>query len=153
MNSIKVIKQRNWNSWWRTMYERLMNESIARYRTIGSHRWREKNMMITCSCKPDLSLHKSLYHLQHPWVGVLHQINTKNVLQRIWIKSVWRAISRLWGIPERDHWMQIEENNLVENLQCTTEAWWRFPITSRWLLSRSDLMMTEEVPHGYVPVF
>ena len=26
-------------------------------------------------------------------------------------------------------------------------------IVSRWLLSRSDLMMIEEVPHGYVPVF
>ena len=74
-------------------------------------------------------LHESLYHPQHPWVGVLHQMNTKNVLQRNWIKSVWRAISRLWGIPERDPWMQIEEDNLVENLQCTTEAWWIFSIT------------------------
>ena len=26
-------------------------------------------------------------------------------------------------------------------------------IVSRWLLSRSDLMMIEEVPHGYVPMF
>ena len=26
-------------------------------------------------------------------------------------------------------------------------------IVSRWLLRRSDLMMTKEVPHGYVPVF
>jgi len=129
-----------------------MNESIARSRTRGSPRWREKTMMITCSNTPDISLHESLYHPQHPWVGVLHQMNAKNVFQRNWIKSVWRAISRLWGIPERDPCMQIEEDNLVENLQCTAEAWWRFPITSRWLLRRSDLMMTEEVPHGYVPV-
>jgi hypothetical protein len=40
-------------------------------------------MMITCSSKPDLSLHESLYHLQHPLVGVLHQMNAKNVLQRL----------------------------------------------------------------------
>jgi hypothetical protein len=32
-------------------------------------------MMITCSSKPDIPLHKSLYHPQHPWVGVLHQLN------------------------------------------------------------------------------
>ena len=76
-----------------------------------------------------------------------------NVLQKNWIKSVWRETSILWGIPERDPCMHMEEDNLVENLQCTTEAWWIFPITSGWLLSRSYLMMTEEVPHGYVPVF
>jgi hypothetical protein len=39
-----------------------MNESIARSRTRGSPRWREKTMMITCSSKPDISLHESLYH-------------------------------------------------------------------------------------------
>jgi hypothetical protein len=54
-----------------------MNESIARSRTRGSPRWREKTMMITHSDKPDIPLHESLYHL---WVGVLHQMNAKNVL-------------------------------------------------------------------------
>ena len=34
----------------------------------------------------------------------------------------------LKGIPERDSCMQIEDDNLVENLQCTAEAWWIFPI-------------------------
>jgi hypothetical protein len=29
----------------------------------------------------DIPLHKSLYHLQYPWVGVLHQMNAKTVLQ------------------------------------------------------------------------
>ena len=107
MNSLKAIKQKNWKSWWRTVYGRLMNESIARSRTRGSPRWMEKTMMITCSSTPNISLHESLYHPQHPWVGILHQINAKNVLQRNWIKSVWRAISRLWGILERDSCMQI----------------------------------------------
>ena len=153
MNSLKAIKQRNWKLWWRTVYGRLMNESIVRYRTRGSPRWREKTMMITRSIKLDIPLHESLYHLQYPWVWVLHQMNAKNVLQSNWTKSIWRATSRLWGIPERDPCMQMEKDNLMENLQCTTEAWWRFLITSRWLLSRSDLMMTEEVPHGYVSVF
>ena len=69
-------------------------------------------MMITCSSTLDISLHESFYHPQHPWVGVLHQINAKNVLQRNWIKSVWRAISRLWGIPERDSCMQIRRRQL-----------------------------------------
>ena len=112
MNSLKAIKQRNWKSWWRTVYRRLMNESIVRSKTRGSPRWREKTMMITCSSKPDLSLHESLYHPQHPWVGVLHQINAKNFLQRNWIKSVWRAISRLWDVPERDSCMQIRRRQL-----------------------------------------
>jgi hypothetical protein len=39
-------------------------------------------MMIDCSSTPDLSLHKSLYHLQHPCIKILHQINEKNVLQK-----------------------------------------------------------------------
>ena len=129
LNSLKEIKQRNWNLWWRTIYERLMNEIIARSRTRGSPRWREKTTMTTCSSRPDIPLHKSLYHLQHPWVGVLHQINAKTVLQRNWTKSIWRETSRLWGIPERDSCIQMEEDNLVKNLQCTTEAWWRFSIT------------------------
>jgi hypothetical protein len=59
-----------------------MNESIVRSRTRGSPRWREKTMMITCSSKLDISLHESLYHPQYPWVGVLHQMNAKTVLQR-----------------------------------------------------------------------
>jgi hypothetical protein len=29
----------------------------------------------------DIPLHESLYHPQYPWVGVLHQINAKTVLQ------------------------------------------------------------------------
>jgi hypothetical protein len=153
----KSNQQRNWKSWWRTMYGRLMNKSFARSRTRGSPRWREKTMMTTCFSKPDISLHESLYHPQHPWVGVLYQINAKTVLQNNWTKRVWRETSRLWGILERDPCMQMEKDNSMENLQCTTEAWWRFSITrdivSRWLLSRSDLMMTKEVPHGYVPVF
>ena len=122
----KEIKQRNWKLRWRTMY---MNENIARSRTRGSPRWREKTMMITCSSKPDIPLHESLYHPQYPSIGVLHQMNAKTVLQSNWTKSVWRATSRLWGILERDPCMQMEEDNLVENLQCTTEAWWRFSIT------------------------
>jgi hypothetical protein len=56
------------------MYERLMNESIARSRTIGSPRWREKTM-IAHSGKPYIPLHESLYH---PWVGVLHQDECKD---------------------------------------------------------------------------
>jgi hypothetical protein len=39
-------------------------------------------MTITCSSKPDIPLHESLYHPQYPWVGVLHQMNAKNVLYR-----------------------------------------------------------------------
>jgi hypothetical protein len=38
-------------------------------------------MTITCSSKPDIPLHESLYHSQHPWVEVLHQMNAKTVLQ------------------------------------------------------------------------
>jgi len=56
-------------------------------------------------------------------------MNEKNVLQRNWTKSIRRENSRVWGIPERDPCMKMEENNLVENLQCTKEEWWRFPIT------------------------
>jgi hypothetical protein len=52
-----------------------MNESIARSRTRGSPRWREKTMMIAHSGKPDIPLHESLYHL---WVGVLHQDECKD---------------------------------------------------------------------------
>jgi hypothetical protein len=33
------------------------------------------------------------------------------------------------------------------------EDFYNRDIVSRWLLRRSDLMMTEEVPHGYVLVF
>jgi hypothetical protein len=51
-----------------------MNESIARSRTRGSPRWREKTM-IARSGKPDIPLHESLYH---PWVGVLHQDECKD---------------------------------------------------------------------------
>jgi hypothetical protein len=51
-----------------------MNESIARSRTRGSPGWREKTM-IARSGKPDIPLHKSLYH---PWVGVLHQDECKD---------------------------------------------------------------------------
>ena len=112
MNSLKAIKKKNWKLWWRTVYGRLMNESIARSKNRGSLRWREKTMMITCSSTLDISLHESFYHPQHPWVGVLHQMNAKNVLQRDWIKSVWREISRLWGIPERDSCMQIRRRQL-----------------------------------------
>jgi hypothetical protein len=60
-----------------------MNASIARSRTRSSPRWREKTMMITCSSKPHIPLHESLYHPQYPWVGVLHQMNAKTVLQKI----------------------------------------------------------------------
>jgi hypothetical protein len=49
-----------------------MNESIARSRTRGSPRWREKTMLIARSSKP---LHESLYY---PWVGVLHQDECKD---------------------------------------------------------------------------
>ena len=58
-----------------------MNVSIARSRTRGSPRWREKTMMINFSSKPDIPLHESLDHPQYSWVGVLHQMNEKNVLQ------------------------------------------------------------------------
>ena len=37
-----------------------MNESIARPRTRGSPRWREKTMMIARSSKPDIYLHESI---------------------------------------------------------------------------------------------
>jgi hypothetical protein len=37
-----------------------MNESIARSRTRGSPRWREKTMMITRFGKPNISLHESI---------------------------------------------------------------------------------------------
>jgi hypothetical protein len=39
-------------------------------------------MTITCSSKPDIPLRESLYHLQYPWVEILHQMNAKNVLQK-----------------------------------------------------------------------
>jgi hypothetical protein len=54
----------------RTMYGRLMNEIIVRFRTRGSPKWREKTMMIACSSKPDIHLHEPLYLPQYPWVGV-----------------------------------------------------------------------------------
>ena len=57
----------------------------------------------------------------------------------------------------------MKEDNLVENLQCTIEAWWKLFIlyqndyselqNDRLPIHDKDLMMTEEVPHGYVPVF
>jgi hypothetical protein len=37
-----------------------MNESIARSRTRGSPKWREKTMMITRFGKPNISLHESI---------------------------------------------------------------------------------------------
>jgi hypothetical protein len=40
-----------------------------------------RRLMITCSNKSDIPLHESLSHLQYPWVGVLHQMNAKTVLQ------------------------------------------------------------------------
>jgi hypothetical protein len=52
-----------------------VNKSIAKSRTRGSHRWREKTMMIARSDKPNIPLHESLYH---PWVGVLHQDEYKD---------------------------------------------------------------------------
>jgi hypothetical protein len=52
------------------VYGKLMNENIARYRTKGSPIWREKNMMISCSIKPEIPLDEPLYHPQYPWVGV-----------------------------------------------------------------------------------
>jgi len=82
MNSLKAIKQKNWKSWWRTVYGRLMNEIIARSKTRGPLRWREETMMIDCSSTLDLSLYKSLYYPQHPWVRIIHQMNAKNVLQK-----------------------------------------------------------------------
>jgi hypothetical protein len=51
-----------------------MNESIAKSRTRGSPRWREKTI-ISRSGKPYIPLHESLYH---PWVGVLHQGECKD---------------------------------------------------------------------------
>ena len=93
-----------------------------------------------------------------------HQMNAKTVLQNNWTKSVCRETSMLWGIPKRDLCMKIEEDNLVENLQCTTKVWWRLSIKE--ILYQNDysedqddglpihdkyLMMTEEVPLGYVP--
>jgi hypothetical protein len=58
-----------------------MNESVARSITTGSPRWREKTMMISRFDKPDIPLHESLYHPRYPWVGALHQMNSKPVLQ------------------------------------------------------------------------
>ena len=98
----------------------------------------------------DLSLYKSLHHPQDPWFKILHQTNAKNVLQRKLNKE--RMKSNLKTLSHTRKRLLYAEDNMMENLQCTTEAWWRFPITSRWLLRRSDLMMTEEVPHEYVPV-
>ena len=57
------------------------------------------------------------------------KMNAKTVFQSNWTKSIWRATSRPWGIPERDPCIQMEEDNLVKNLQCTAKAWWRFSIT------------------------
>jgi hypothetical protein len=54
-----------------------MNASIARSRTRGSPRWREKTIMITSSSKPDIPLHELVYRLQYPWVGVYMQSNLK----------------------------------------------------------------------------
>jgi hypothetical protein len=48
----------------------VMNRSIARFRTRGSPRWREKTMMTTCSRKPDIPLSELLYLLQYPWIEV-----------------------------------------------------------------------------------
>ena len=84
-------------------------------------------MMITCSSTPDISLHESLYHPQHPWVRILHQMNVKNVLQRNWMKSKEKS-QDFEAYQEETPVCRQEEDNLAENLQCTAEAWWRFPI-------------------------
>jgi hypothetical protein len=93
------------------MYERLMNVSIARSRTRGSPRWKEKTMMI--ACKPDIPLHEPLYHLQ--LTSDEYKICSPKQLNK---ESMKRNIKTL-----KYTCMQMKEDNLVENLQCTTEAW------------------------------
>ena len=80
LNPLEAIKQKKWTLWWRTMYGKLMNESIARSRTKGSPRWRERTMMIACS------RHTSTWAIISSAISMgwsLHQINVRNVLRII----------------------------------------------------------------------
>jgi hypothetical protein len=58
------------NSVCKKLRKRLMNGSIARFRTRGSSKRREKTMTTTCSSKPNIPLSELLYLLQYPWVEV-----------------------------------------------------------------------------------
>jgi hypothetical protein len=82
-----------------------MNVTIAISKTRGSSRWREKSMMVTCISKLDIPLLEPIYCSQYPWIGT------------------YKATSRILGISERDPYMNMEEDNLSKNLQCTIEAW------------------------------
>jgi hypothetical protein len=59
------------------VYERLVNGSIAKLKTKGSSRWREKTMMIACSSNPTY-LYIISFTLSMGWS--LHQMNVRTVL-------------------------------------------------------------------------
>jgi hypothetical protein len=89
-----------------------MNESIARSRTRGSLRWREKTMMIDCSSTPDLSLYKSLsdeYKECSP-----EKLNEERMKSNL--KTLRYTRKRLlYADKKKTTWWR--------NLQCTAEAW------------------------------
>ena len=113
MNSLKAIKQKNWKLWWRTMYGRLMNESIARSRTRGSPRWREKTMIV-CSSKPDIPLLEPLHCLQYPWVGVYIR----------WMQTLFSKTIEQKAYEEQSQGFEVyQKETLVCRWKKTT--WWR----------------------------
>ena len=72
--------------------------------------------------------------------------------RRNWVKSACRAISRLWGILGRDSCMQTRRRQLGGEPPVHSRSVVKISYNIKMTTKRSDLMMTEEVPYGYVPV-
>jgi hypothetical protein len=103
------------------MYGRLMNESIARSRTRGSLKWREETMMVDCSSTLDLSIDKSLYHPQTS----MSQNSTSDECKECSLEKLNKEHieSNLKTLSHTRRRLLYAEDNMVENLQCTAEAW------------------------------
>jgi hypothetical protein len=97
-----------------------MNESIARSRTRGSPRWREKTMIAR-------SVNQTYLYMSHYIIHGLEfyiKINAKIVLhEKLNKEHMKRNLETFEAYQKEDSCIQIEEDNLVKNLQCTTEAW------------------------------
>ena len=61
-------------------------------------------------------VNQTYLYMSHYVIRNIHELEFYiRWMQRMLSREIeWRAISRLWGIPERDPCMQIEEDNLVE---------------------------------------
>jgi hypothetical protein len=92
------------------MYGRLMNENIARSRTRGSPRWREKTMMIVVN-------QTYLYMSQY----IVHNIHRLEFTCRETSKALRYTRKRPLYVDGRRSCM--DSNNLVQSLQYTTKAW------------------------------